>query len=101
MRKPLIGLLGVVALVSVTPAAHAAFPGLNGKIAFYTAPGTSDDIYVMQPDGSGQTAITGPALHERDPAWSPDGTKIVFQGAGTNYDIFVMNADGPGTVNLS
>ena len=39
MRKTLIGLLGVVVLVSMAPAAHAAFPGLNGKIAYYTAAG--------------------------------------------------------------
>ena len=62
MRKPLIGLLVVVVLASMAPAAHAAFPGANGKIAFYNGQGTSDNIYVMQPDGSGLTAITtGPA----------------------------------------
>jgi hypothetical protein len=101
MRKLLIGLLGVVAFVSLAPAAHAAFPGLNGKIAFFTAQGTSDDIWVMQPDGSAQTAITGPGVDERDPAWSPDGTKIAFVGGGANYDIYVMNADGTGAVNLT
>ena len=98
MRNPLIGLLGVVVLLFVAPAAHAAYPGLNGKIAFYSSPGTSEDIFVMQPDGSGQTAITGPPQYERDPTWSPDGTRIAFD---LNGDVHVMNADGTGAVNLT
>ncbi len=101
MRKPLIGLLGAVVLVSMSPAAHAAFPGLNGKIAFYTQQGTSDDIWVMELNGAGQTAITDVAQHERDPAWSPDGTKIALVRAGSDNEIYVMNADGSGLVNIS
>ena len=97
MRK-LICLLGAVALVSVTPTAHAAFPGLNGKIAFYNHPVDSEDIFVMNPDGSGITALTGPPQHERNPVWSPDGTKIAFE---LNGDVHVMNADGTGAVNLT
>ena len=101
MRKTVIGLLGVVVLVSMAPAAHAAFPGLNGKIAYYTQQGTSDDICVMEPNGSGNMEITDDTQHESDPAWSPDGTKIVLVRAGSDYEIYVMNADGTGLVNLT
>ena len=32
---------------------------------------------------------------ELAPAWSPDGTRIVFQAnPNGNWDIYVMNADG-------
>ena len=60
MRKLLVGLLGVVVLAVHAPAAHAAFPGANGKIAFRdtTGTGTSDDIYLMNPGGSGDRRIT-------------------------------------------
>jgi Tol biopolymer transport system component len=98
MRKPLIGLLSVVALASVTPAAHAAFPGANGKIAFYTGQGTSDNIWVMQPDGSGLTQLTSLPNREWDPTWSPDGTKIALV---VDQDIWTMNADGTNMVNLT
>jgi hypothetical protein len=40
---------------------------------------------------------TGPA-DDRNPAWSPDGTKIAFMRDG---DIWVMNADGSGLVQLT
>jgi hypothetical protein len=98
MRKPLAGLLSVIALLWMASVAQAAFPGLNGKIAFYSHPTTSEDIFVIEPNGSGQTAITGPPDAERNPAWSPDGKKIAFT---VDWDILVMNADGSGRVNLT
>src|SRR5688572_5154761 len=100
MRKPLVGLLGAVLLMLPAPAAHASYPGLNGKIAFHDMPGANndEDIFVMEPNGSGQTAITGPPLNERGPVWSPDGTRIAFD---LNSDVHVMNADGSGVINLT
>ncbi len=55
----------------------------------------------MNPDGSSQTPITsGP--NDEDPAWSPDGTKIVFvKFGGGQFDIYVMNANGSGQTNLT
>jgi dipeptidyl aminopeptidase/acylaminoacyl peptidase len=35
------------------------------------------DIWVMNPDGSGQTQLTHDR-QSRDPAWSPDGARIVY-----------------------
>jgi TolB protein len=36
------------------------------------------DIFVMAPDGSGQTNLTRTRASELDPAWSPDGGRIAF-----------------------
>ena len=55
----------------------------------------------MNPDGSGVTRLTTNSGPDIEPAWSPDGTKIVFARFITivgqeNRDIFVINADGSG-----
>ena len=64
---------------------------------------SSDAIWVMNADGSDQTQLTDTAAPESaDPAFSPDGTQIVFeQFAGADPEIWVMNADGTGQVQLT
>ncbi|HUU97683.1 MAG TPA: hypothetical protein VM487_18260, partial [Phycisphaerae bacterium] len=82
--------------------AEAAFPGVNGKIAFTTGRDGNYEIYVMNPDGSGLTRLTSNAAIDEAPAWSPDGTEIAFQtNRDGNYEIYVMNADGSGQTNLT
>gem|GEM_PF-4891533 len=60
------------------------------------------DISVMKPDRSGQTRLTtSPGTHA-DPAWSPDGSKIVFaSNRDGNYEIYVMDADGSNQVRVT
>lgn len=60
-------------------------------------------IYFMNADGSGQTRLTTTEAEDRFPAWSPDGTRIVFRRAPLvgSSDLWVMNADGTGQVNLT
>ena len=36
------------------------------------------EIYVMNPDGTGRVQLTNNLVEERAPAWSPDGTRILF-----------------------
>ncbi|MEP6569530.1 MAG: hypothetical protein ABJC10_07135 [Acidobacteriota bacterium] len=78
----------------------------NGKIAF-----SSQEIYVMNADGSNQTKLTNhSAGGQRTPglravAWSPDGAKIAFTSYLSAYpfntEIYVMNADGSNQINLT
>src|SRR6476646_7944615 len=84
-------------------AAHAAFPGSNGKIAFDTQNGEGSQIYTVNPDGSGEKRVTKPADGSAlFPDWSPDGSRIVFSGDLTgSLELYMMNADGSGRVQLT
>jgi hypothetical protein len=86
--------------------AFAAYPGANGKIAYEIDDAIDSDIVVMNANGTGQTNLTNDPssnpFDDRDPSWSPDGTKIAFARAAEGHmNIFVMNADASGAVNLT
>src|SRR3954466_9682352 len=80
--------------VSTAPAARgSSFPGGNGKIAFESTRTGISQIYAVNPDGTGLTALTQSALGAGEPSWSADGTKIAFsQRFDGNAEIFSMNA---------
>jgi len=64
--------------------------------------GRATALYTMNADGSGQIAITSAGAQDRQPAWSPDGTRIAFS---TNRDddlgIWLVNPDGAGAVKIT
>ena len=67
------------------------------QIAFVSAPDRSQEIYVMNADGSPQTRLTNNLADDYSPAWSPDGRQIAFiSDRDGNNEIYVMNADGSG-----
>src|SRR5213593_3280491 len=71
--------------------ARAAFPGQNGKFAFFSG----REIWVANTDGSNAAQLTASPGLDRSPRWSPDGTKIAFASERNGLsEIFVMNADG-------
>jgi Tol biopolymer transport system component len=91
----MVGLLAGVALVAAAigastvlpaPAAHAAYPGANGRIAFEQG----GAIYSIRPDGSDRRQLTTDT-RSHSPRWSPNGRRIAFHRAG---DVWVMRADG-------
>ncbi len=91
--------LGMGLSALLLPAAQA----LTSMIAFESnRVGPDFDIYVMNPDGTGVTALTANTNEDREPKWSPQGNQIAF---GTdrdgNIEINVMNADGSGQINLT
>ncbi len=79
----------------------------GGRIAFQARQGSHWEIFTINPDGSGLTALTRPQTTLVDalpsnvsPAWSPDGKQIVYfsnrdedEEAG-RWRIWVMDADG-------
>jgi WD40-like Beta Propeller Repeat len=85
-----------VALMVAAPAANAAFPGANGKIAFEQHSSTAAErgIWVMNADGTNRVPLTtSTAGADLSPAWSADGKQIAFV---RDRAIWVMNADGTG-----
>ena len=71
---------------------------VEGTIAFRSDRDGNDEIYVMNGDGSGQTNLTNNPSDDDLPAWSPDGTRIVYCSHG---EINIMNADGSSQTNLT
>jgi Tol biopolymer transport system component len=56
----------------------------------------------MYADGSGLRNQTRNPGHDSDPAWSPDGRRIVFvTKRDGNFEVYVMDADGSGQRNLT
>jgi Tol biopolymer transport system component len=105
----------------LTPAALEGFPsdvspdsqhillGNHGN----SGPALTNDIFVMNLDGTGLSQLTQYATlhHDGSGSYSPDGTKIVFSSDrlsadvsatsfGT-YDIFTMNADGSNVTRIA
>ena len=73
-----------------------------GKIAFLRENLPEDerqDLYVMNPDGTGVQRLTvGSDVLRFD--WAPDGSRIVFESF-RDKEIYAINADGTGLVNLT
>src|SRR5947209_9487766 len=67
---------------------------------------TTAAIFAANADGSDVRQLTHPVNGEEDawPAWSPDGSTIIFTQSGQNSgsgDIFLMHADGTGLKQLT
>ena len=99
-RAGLAILLTVAGLAAHGAPLAAAAPPLDGdgKIAFVR----NDDIYTINPDGSGMTALTTSGGNA-GPAWSPDGTEIAYVHTGDDHvsDLWIMDADGGGKTRLT
>ena len=80
----------------------------NGtRIAFESQRGVNNetDIYSINADGTGEIRLTTAIRKDQKPAYSPDGSKIVFvsfrDGDALGGEIYAMNADGSNQTRLT
>jgi Tol biopolymer transport system component len=69
----------------------------GSKIAFTRAEGGNQNIWLMNRDGSGLTALTAVTGDAIEPVWSPDGGQIAYAWRPAGADSFthiVMDANG-------
>jgi eukaryotic-like serine/threonine-protein kinase len=54
-----------------------------------------EDLYIVKPDGSGLRKITDDPAKDRNPTWSPDGTRIVFYSDRSGrYELWSIDVEG-------
>jgi len=73
------------------------------RIVFWTDRGGTGSLYTMGTDGSNPTHVISQDCMW-DPAWSPDGLRIAYQGycgSPGGYEILVVSVDGSNLVNLT
>jgi TolB protein len=89
---------GLALLAASGGPAFAGVPARPGKIAFASDASGSNDILVMNADGSGRENLTTGPEDDVDPAWAPDGRRLAFVRDGV---VHVVRADGAGLRRLT
>jgi Tol biopolymer transport system component len=102
-------LVAVLALASGSTPAFATAPGRNGRIVVDAELNVNAgfELYTMRPNGTAVKRLTffdDGGNFSMNPAWSPDGTRVVFTAPGTDtgdVEIWTVNADGSGMTQLT
>jgi len=61
-------------------------------------PNDADDIWLMNPDGTGRTRLTASIRIDERPDWSPNGAHITFT---RNGNVMTMDSDGDNKTKLT
>lgn len=105
-HRVLLTLLFVAALfIPQQPTGANSYFGGNGKITFYspvTLDDTGQEVYTINPDGTGLAQVTSNSLADANPQWAPSGTKVAFDhyvDATNQQDIYTQSvaSDGSGS----
>ncbi|PAU93632.1 hypothetical protein CK503_10785 [Aliifodinibius salipaludis] len=68
---------------------------INDRIAFQSNRGSVADIYLMDPDGANQQALTNDPATDYLPQISYSGTRVLFSSyRNGNFNLFIVNANG-------
>ena len=75
----------------------------GSRIVFVSEASGSDDIHIINADGSGGRNLTENSWPwEKHPSWSPDSSRIVFwSNRELRKQIYIMDAQGRGVTNIS
>lgn len=67
----------------------------DGRWLVYQTAIPQEDLFIVHTDGTGLRRLTNDKFKDRQPRWSPDGTRIVFySNRGGKYEIWTLRADG-------
>jgi Tol biopolymer transport system component len=104
MTRKLAAATAIAVTLLIPAAAHAAFPGSNGRIAFNWNFGCDGSmIFTMQPDGSDRRRLTADsctvdgAPDAASPDYTADGSNILFI---SGFRLATMTADGADPTDL-
>jgi dipeptidyl aminopeptidase/acylaminoacyl peptidase len=69
----------------------------GSKLVVDTLGEATENLWIMNPDGSGRRRLTSDAYKNRSPAWSPNGDEILFfSDRSGNYESWLIRPDGSG-----
>jgi hypothetical protein len=89
------GTTGTTNTTSTTSTTSTTVAAPKPGIVFAGVSDSNQDIFTIDPAGGALRRLTTDRAADRDPAWSPDGTKIAFVSERTSRpELFVMGADG-------
>jgi TolB protein len=97
MKRALLPIAVVAALLSIAAPTGAVFPGANARVLFTSDRSGAGDIFTVRPDGTDLRTVIGGPAQEAQAAWSPDGRRIAFRrGPNAASEVWLANADGSG-----
>ena len=94
----LVAGLAALGFILLIPSGQAATPGQNEKIAYVAGA----NLFIMNPDGTGDIALTATTASELTPAWSCGGKDIFYWRQSTANDIWrISTHNGWGEFGLA